>query len=46
MDPFRHSYFYDRDNMQPIVAAEEVLQIGGFVIAYKPTYGNKKDFQF
>jgi hypothetical protein len=46
MDPERHSYFYDRANMQPITAAEEAIQIGPLVLAKKPQYGNKKDFKY
>lgn len=46
MDPERHSYFYDRNNMQPIVAAEQVIQVGGFVIAYRPTYAKKDQFKY
>lgn len=46
MDPERHAYFYDRNNMQPIVAAEQVIQVGGFVIAYRPTYARKDQFKF
>ena len=33
MDPFRHSYFYDRDTMQPVLKADEVIQIGPLVLA-------------
>jgi len=33
MDPFRHSYFYDRDTMQPVLSADEVIQIGPLVLA-------------
>jgi hypothetical protein len=46
MDPERHAYFYDRKNMQPIVAAEQIIQVGGFVIAYRPTYANKTEFPY
>jgi hypothetical protein len=46
MDPERHAYFYDRNNMQPIVAAKQVIQVGGFVIAYNPTYANKDQFKY
>lgn len=46
MDPERHAYFYDRNNMQPIVAAEKLIQIGGFVIAYRPTYAKKDQFKY
>lgn len=45
MNPFRHSYFYDRStNMgRPIVSADEVVQIGGLVYAKNPEYGNWTD---
>lgn len=46
MDPERHSYFYDRATMEPIIGAEEALQIGPLVLAKKPTYGKKEDFKF
>ena len=46
MDPERHSYFYDRETMEPITHAEEALQIGPLVLAKKPVYGNKEDFKY
>jgi predicted RecB family endonuclease len=48
MNPFRHSYFYDRNQRigQPIVNAEEVVQVGGLVYAKNPTYAEKTDEQF
>jgi len=33
MNPFRHSYFYDRLDGMPVVSAEQVIQIGGLVYA-------------
>jgi len=33
MNPFRHSYFYDRLDGMPVVKANEVVQIGGLVYA-------------
>ena len=33
MNPFRHSYFYDRLDGMPVVSAEQVVQIGGLVYA-------------
>jgi len=38
MDPFRHSYFYDRDTMRPVLSAEEVIQIGPLVLAKNATF--------
>ena len=46
MDPERHSYFYDRSTMEPVVAAQEVIQIGPLVLAKNPTYGQKSEFMF
>jgi hypothetical protein len=45
MNPFRHSYFYDRsqDMGRPLVSADEVIQIGGLVYAKNPVYGNWTD---
>lgn len=34
MDPFRHSYFYDRDNpSMRVISADEVIQVGPLVLA-------------
>ena len=46
MDPERHSYFYDRKTMEPVVKAQEVIQVGPLVLAKNPTYGEKSDFMF
>jgi hypothetical protein len=46
MDPERHSYFYDRSSMEPVTAADEVIQIGPLVLAKNPTYGKKSEFMF
>lgn len=46
MDPERHSYFYDRATMEPVVAADEVIQVGPLVLAKNPRYGDKQDFLF
>jgi len=43
MDPFRHSYFYNRDSMQPVVGADEVIQIGPLVLAKNPRYSEDVD---
>lgn len=45
MNPFRHSYFYDRSNNmgKPINSASEVVQVGGLVYAKNPVYGNWTD---
>jgi len=46
MDPERHSFFYDRETRQPVVSADEALQIGPLVLAKNPQYGSVKDFQY
>lgn len=43
MDPFRHSYFYDRDTMRPVLAADEVIQVGPLVLAKNVTFGQEAD---
>jgi hypothetical protein len=45
MNPFRHSYFYDRntDMGRPIKSADEVIQVGGLVYAKNPVYGEWTD---
>ena len=48
MNPFRHSYFYDRSRNTgaPVVSAEEVIQVGGLVLAKNPVYAPKNDPRF
>ena len=46
MDPTRHAYFYDRASMEPVVSADEAIQVGPLVLAKNPVYGNKEDFRF
>ena len=46
IDPTRHAYFYDRRTTLPVVAAEEVIQIGNMILAKKPTFGSKADFLY
>ena len=48
MNPFRHSYFYDRssDIGRPVMKADEVIQVGGLVYAKNPVYGNWTDESF
>ena len=45
-DPTRHAYFFDRRTTVPVVAAEEVLQIGNMILAKGVTYGKKDDFLY
>ena len=35
MNPFKHSYFYDKKTMLPVVSAEEVIQVGPLVLVKK-----------
>ena len=37
MNPYRHSQFYNKETMNPVWDAEEVLQSGPYVIAKRPT---------
>ena len=46
MNPFRHSFFYDRRNGKPVVYASEVVQIGGLVYAKDVVYADKTDPMF
>ncbi len=46
MNPFRHSYFYDKKTMEPIISANEVLQVGPLVLGKGITKGKSKDFKF
>ena len=43
MDPFRHSYFYDRDSMRPVLSADEVIQVGPLVLAKNVKFGEDTD---
>ena len=47
MNPFRHSYFYERSTGDPVISAEEVIQIGGNVYAknVKKVNWDDKSFQ-
>ena len=45
-DPERHGYFYNRQTMEPIESAEEVIQIGPLVLAKKPKYAVKEEQKF
>ena len=46
MDPERHSYFYDRKSMEPVVSADEVVQIGPLLMAKNPVYAPKDHFLY
>lgn len=45
-DPERHSYFYDRTTMEPVVSAEQVIQVGPLVLAKNPVYESADNFLF
>ena len=46
VDPLRHSYFYDRGTGQPVVSADEMYQVGRFLLAKNVKYGNKEEFLY
>jgi hypothetical protein len=46
MDPLRHSFFYDRANKKPVLSADEVLQVGRFVLAKNVKYGERESFKY
>jgi len=43
MNPYRHSYFYDKANQDPLVSAEQVVQVGGAVYAKGVEYGSRTE---
>ena len=43
MNPYRHSYFYDKANQEPLVSAEQVVQVGGAVYAKGVKYGSRTE---
>ena len=45
-NPFKFGYFYDRLTMNPVVAADEVIQVGPFVIAKNVTTALPTDKRF
>jgi hypothetical protein len=46
MNPERHSYFYDKRDNRPVIAADEVIQVGALVMAKGVKYGSPTDEQF
>ena len=46
MNPYKHSYFYDKKTMQPILSADEVIQVGPLVLARNVKRGKASDFTF
>lgn len=45
-NPYRHSYFYDKADMSPVVGADEVIQVGPLVLARKPVKASPDDPRF
>ncbi|CAK0760864.1 hypothetical protein CCP3SC15_260005 [Gammaproteobacteria bacterium] len=45
-DPLRHSYFYDRATKQPVIAADDVIQVGRFVLAKNVQYSDRGEFLY
>jgi hypothetical protein len=46
LNPFRHSYFYDKADMAPVVGGQEALQVGPLVLVKKPQKVDPDDPQF
>jgi hypothetical protein len=45
-DPRRHTFFYDRKTQQPVLAADEVIQVGPLVLAKNAQFGDAGTFLF
>ena len=45
MNPYRHSFFYDKVTMQPIKSADEVIQLGPLVLAKKVKYDDLLNYK-
>ena len=46
LDPLRHAYFYDRASKRPVESADEVLQVGRFVLAKNVKFGEAADYLY
>jgi hypothetical protein len=46
MNPFRQSWFWNRETGNPVVAADEVIQVGGLVYAKNITEASPNDKRF
>ena len=46
VNPFRHSFFYDKETMQPVVSADQVIQVGPLVLAKNAKVTSRKDPRF
>lgn len=45
-DPRRHTFFYDRATQQPVLSADEVIQVGPLVLAKNVQFGAGQSFLF
>ena len=45
-DPRRHTFFYDRKTQQPVLSADEVIQVGPLVLAKNAQFGDADTFLF
>ena len=45
-DPRRHTFFYDRATQQPVLSADEVIQVGPLVLAKNAQFGAGQSFLF
>lgn len=46
LDPTRHAFFYDRASKKPVESADEVLQIGRFVLAKNVKFGERESYKY
>jgi hypothetical protein len=46
VDPTRHGYFYDRSNAMPVKSADELIQVGNFVLAKNAQYDAKENYLY
>ena len=46
LDPLRHAYFYERASKRPVESADEVLQVGRFVLAKNVKFGEAADYLY
>lgn len=45
-DPQRHGYFYDRKTREPVAKADEMFQVGQFLLAKNVQYAPKTEFLY
>ena len=46
MNPYRHSYFYDKATGEPLVSADELIQVGALVLARNVKRASRTDPKF